>query len=77
MGNLINVIPGMDLLISSLPGLDLRTHVESRESTSILEALPGKLDVKRHSPSILYIQYHHRRIIYSFYLETCTRMKKS
>ena len=24
-------------------------------STSVLEALPGKLDVKRHSPSILYI----------------------
>ena len=24
-------------------------------STSILEALPGKLDIKRHSPSILYI----------------------
>ena len=25
-------------------------------STSILKALPGKLDIKRHSPSILYIQ---------------------
>ena len=24
-------------------------------STSILKALPGKLDIKRHSPSILYI----------------------
>ena len=24
-------------------------------STSILEALPGKLDIKRHSPSIFYI----------------------
>ena len=24
-------------------------------STSVLEALPGKLDIKRHSPSILYI----------------------
>ena len=24
-------------------------------STSILEALPGKLDIKRHSPSILYL----------------------
>ena len=24
-------------------------------STSFLEALPGKLDIKRHSPSILYI----------------------
>ena len=23
-------------------------------STSVLEALPGKLDIKRHSPSILY-----------------------
>ena len=25
-------------------------------STSVLKALPGKLDIKRHSPSILYIQ---------------------
>ena len=24
-------------------------------STSVFEALPGKLDIKRHSPSILYI----------------------
>ena len=24
-------------------------------STSILEALPGKLDIKRHPPSILYV----------------------
>ena len=24
--------------------------------TSVLKALPGKLDIKRHSPSILYIQ---------------------
>ena len=27
-------------------------------STGILEALPGKLDIKRHSPSILYISPH-------------------
>ena len=25
-------------------------------STSVLKALPGKLDINRHSPSILYIQ---------------------
>ena len=25
-------------------------------STSVLEALPGKLDIKRHSPSILYLR---------------------
>ena len=25
-------------------------------STRVLEALPGKLDIKRHSPSILYVQ---------------------
>ena len=29
MGKLINRIPGSRLLISSLPGLALRTHVES------------------------------------------------
>ena len=26
-------------------------------STSVLNALPGKLDIKRHSPSILYVLY--------------------
>ena len=29
MGKLINIIPGSRLLISSLPGSALRTHVES------------------------------------------------
>ena len=29
MGNVINIIPGSRLLISSLPGSALRTHVES------------------------------------------------
>ena len=55
---LINRIPGSRVLISSLPGSASRMHVESlckpRDSTSILEAMPGKLDNKRHSPSILY-----------------------
>ena len=27
-------------------------------STSVLEALPGKLDIKRHSPSFLYLLQH-------------------
>ena len=49
---LINRIPGARLLISSLPGKALRTLVDS---ASVLKALPGKLDIKRHSPSILYI----------------------
>ena len=47
MGKLINRKPGSRLLISSLPGSAL--------STSVLKALPGKLDIKRHSPSILYL----------------------
>ena len=59
MGKLINRIPGSRLLISSLPGSALRTHVESLGkppmSTSVLKALHGKLDIKRHSPSILYL----------------------
>ena len=57
MGTLINRIPGICLLISSLPGNALRLLVESgkpRDSTSFLKALPGKLDVKIHLPSILY-----------------------
>ena len=58
MGKLINIIPGLRLLISSLPGSSSRMHVESlgkpRDSTSVLKDLPGKHDIKRHSPSILY-----------------------
>ena len=48
--NLINRIPGLHLLISCLPGLALRMHVKSlcepADSTSVLKALPGKLDIK-------------------------------
>ena len=59
MGKLIIRLPGCHLLISSLPGSALSMHVESlgkpSMSTSILKVLPGKLDIKRHSPSILYL----------------------
>ena len=58
MGKLINRIPGSRLLISSFLGSALRTHVESLgkpRDVSVLKALPGKLDIKRHSPSILYL----------------------
>ena len=48
MGKLINRIPGSRLLISSLPGSALRKHVESAMSTSVLKALPVKLDIKGH-----------------------------
>ena len=52
---LIKRIPGSHLLISSLPGSGSRTLAESLgklcDSTSNLEALPGKLDIKIHSPS--------------------------
>ena len=56
MGKLINKIPGSRLLISSLPGSALRTHVRYASlamSTSVLKALPGKLDIKIHSPIVL------------------------
>ena len=33
----------------------LNCPAEPHYSTSILEALPGKLDIKRHLPSILYL----------------------
>ena len=48
MGKLINRIPGLRLLISSLPGSALRMQVESLGK-------PGKLDIKIPSPSILYL----------------------
>ena len=57
MGKLINRISGSRLLLSSLPGSALTTHVKPRDSTSGLEALPGKLDIKRHSPSIHYLLF--------------------
>ena len=45
-----NRIPGLRLLISSLPGSASRVNVEAlgkhRQTTSVLEALPGKLDIK-------------------------------
>ena len=59
MGKLIKWIPGLCLLILSLPGSALRTHVESLckpcDVNKRSQALPGKLDIKRHSPSILYL----------------------
>ena len=61
MGELIYKIPGSCLMISSSPGLASLVM-----STSVLKALPGKLDIKRHSPSILYIQ---ALLIESFILE--------
>ena len=55
MVKMINRIPGSPILISSLPGSALRMHVESLGkpgvSTRVLEALPSKLNIKRHSPS--------------------------
>ena len=58
MGKSINRISGSRLLIPSLPGSSWRSHVESLGKfwmlTSFLKALPGKLDIKRHSASILY-----------------------
>ena len=61
MGKLLNRIPGSRLLISSLPGLAMRRHVESLSRASqfnnVLEALPGTVDIKRHSPSSLYLSY--------------------
>ena len=59
IGKLINRIPGSRLLISSLPGSALRTHIQSLSKPCNVnkrsKSLPGKLDIKRHSPSILYI----------------------
>ena len=55
IGKLVNRLPDLHFLISSLPGSALRTHVSLAMSTSVLKALPGKLDIKRHSLSILYL----------------------
>ena len=58
MGILIDRLTGSHLLISSLPGSALKTHFESlgkpRDVNKRSQSLPGKLDIKRHSPSTLY-----------------------
>ena len=52
-------ILGSCLLIPSLPGKALRMLVESRglprDSICVLDAEPGKLDIKRCEPGILFI----------------------
>ena len=58
MGKLISRIPGSRLLISSLPGSALRTHVESLgkpRDVNMRSQNLALLDIKRHSPSILYL----------------------
>ena len=58
MGKLINRIPGSRLLISSLPGSALRTHVESLGSLpgsalrTHVESLGKPRDVNMHSQSL-------------------------
>ena len=47
IGKLIHRMPGLRLLISSLPA-------EPRNSTSFLKAMPGKFDIK--TPNILYLK---------------------
>ena len=58
-GESTNRIQFSCLLISSLPGSALIMPVEwlskPGNSTVIVKALSGKLDVKTHSPSILYV----------------------
>ena len=57
MGKLINRRPGLCLLISSILGSLLERLLNRSAnltmSTSVLKALLSKLDIKRHSPSIL------------------------
>ena len=43
-------------------------------STSILKALPGKLDIKRHSPSILYLSTCSRSFLQIKYLVVVCRL---
>ena len=59
MVKLINRLPGLRLLKSSIPGLASRMHVEwldkPQNSTHVLKALPRNFDIKRHSQSIFYL----------------------
>ena len=51
---LINIIPCLRLLLSSLPGSALRMRDLPSDSIFVLKAEPGKLAIKRHSCKILY-----------------------
>ena len=60
-GKLINRMPGSHLWYQVYQaqlweGL-LNRSASLTKSTGVLKALPGKLDIKRHSPSILYIPF--------------------
>ena len=79
MAKLINRIPGSRLLISSLPGFIRFTRLWERMlnrsaslamSTSVLKALPGKLDIKRHSPCILYfcLLWYHADSLHAWFI---------
>ena len=57
MGKLINRIPGSRLLISSLPGLALRTHVES---------LGKPRDVNKRSQSLIHVSKD-THLVFSIY----------
>ena len=56
MGKTINRIPSSHLLISSLLS-------KPHDSTSALKALPGKVDIKRHSPGILDLSVMHQIVL--------------
>ena len=65
---LINrILPGSRLLISSLPDLALKTHVELLDKPcdvkSVLKAMPGKLQIKRHSPWYSLFTSHLAKVI--------------
>ena len=67
MDKLINRIPGLRLLISSLSGSALRTLVESlgkpRHVNKRSQSLACKLAIKRHSPSILHWYFLHLNLL--------------
>ena len=58
MGKLLTRIPGSHPLISSLPG-----SASLAMSTSVLKALPGQLDIKRHLVFFVYHMTSHMGVI--------------
>ena len=73
LGRLINRIQGPRILIPNLLGSalsenDFELFNKPRDSTGVLQVLPGKRDIKRHTPTILYILlnpliWQHQRIM--------------
>ena len=75
MGKLINRIPVYQVYQAQLREFILNRLAEPLDSTTSLKALPGKLDIKRNSPSMLNVLINDVFEIQPMSTSTCTHKK--